>query len=493
MMVALLLLLGGALSIAHGEPAEPPAEFVFDPHGSFIPTPIALDRSAPIALDRSATTNLAVVRREAASASARDRKEDEEDLAEAAAQDGSIQRDASVLQRQVPSMEDFPPGKKQLEAAWRGDVANGQASTSWDQKAQAEVLRDFVLQGQGGDATHEARQFGRIQEHDAIWPFTAPAVTTAAPSPAAAPLATPAPPAVAPASPATVPAPAAPAVAPAIAAAPPAVAPAITAAPPAVAPAIAAAAAAVAPAAAARLPAIAPAAPTKAPADGASGPPGPPGAAPSPIAGPPGIPGVLGNPGLQGDAGDKGPPGAPGGPVPGPAGPIGMPGHSGALGDKGPQGQIGPQGMQGPTWDGVANAQAMIKFATNLLDKVKAVENIDDDRTEQLVKRVAKTEKELGLDSSEIEADMDEDNEINQLLTQGSNLIKQVHNMNLGTEAVVKHQKAEADAMANEVASAKAAAHKIEKEQMKNWAKGSRGVHSCIGAAVLAAFLFSQL
>jgi hypothetical protein len=128
--------------------------------------------------------------------------------------------------------------------------------------------------------------------------------------------------------------------------------------------------------------------------------------------------------------------------------------------------------MQGPTWDGVANAAAMINFATNLLDKVKAVENIDDDRTEQLVKRVDQTEKELGLDTSTIEADADEDNEINQLLSQGSNLVKQVTNMNQGTAAVVAHQKAEADAMADEVEAAKKQAHSLEAEQKKNAASG---------------------
>lgn len=233
------------------------------------------------------------------------------------------------------------------------------------------------------------------------------------------------------------------------------------------------------------------AAQTPADADaGDIGPPGPPGPAPSPIPGQPGIAGLPGNPGLQGDAGPQGPPGFPGGPVPGPAGPVGMPGHEGAIGDPGPAGEVGPMGMQGAGWNGAANANMMIGFATNLLDKVKAVENIDDDRTEQLVERVDKTEKELGLDSSEIEADEDADNEVNALLNQGQNLINQVDNMNRGTEAVVEHQTQQADALADEVASAKEEAHQLESQQKKNSGspKGVQIAGSCLIAVLLAAF-----
>jgi len=220
------------------------------------------------------------------------------------------------------------------------------------------------------------------------------------------------------------------------------------------------------------------------------GPPGPPGAAPAPMPGPAGLPGLHGNPGLQGDAGEKGPPGAPGGPVAGPAGPVGMPGHEGAVGDPGPQGEVGAQGLQGSGWNGAANANMMIGFAANLLDKVKAVENIDDDRTENLVERVDKTEKELGLDGSEIEADEDEDNEVNQLLNQGQNLIAQVDNMNRGTEAVVEHQKEEADRLADEVEGAKKEAHQLESQQKKTpgSAKGVQIASSCLIAVLLAAF-----
>merc|ERR1719198_289242 len=101
--------------------------------------------------------------------------------------------------------------------------------------------------------------------------------------------------------------------------------------------------------------------------------------------------------------------------------------------------------------------------------------------------KVGEIEKELGLDGSEIEADEDEDNEINQLLNQGQNLIAQVNNMNRGTEAVVEHQKKQADALANEVESAKAEAHQVEAEQKKNsWAKGLHGSGSCV---LLAAFV----
>merc|ERR1719498_173597 len=106
------------------------------------------------------------------------------------------------------------------------------------------------------------------------------------------------------------------------------------------------------------------------------------------------------------------------------------------MGDMGPAGEIGPRGLQGPGWDGASNSQMMIGFATNLLDKVKAIENIDDDRTEQLIERLDRSEKELGLDGSEIEADAESDSEINALLSQGDAIIDQVNSMNAGTEDV---------------------------------------------------------
>jgi hypothetical protein len=223
--------------------------------------------------------------------------------------------------------------------------------------------------------------------------------------------------------------------------------------------------------------------------DDPAGPPGPPGAAPAPIPGPPGISGLGGNPGLQGDSGPQGPPGYPGGPVPGPAGPIGKPGHAGAEGDQGPFGEIGPRGLQGPSWDGVANAGAMINFAGNLLDKVKAVENIDDDRTEQLLKRVDRTEKELGLDGSELEADADADNEINALLNQGQDIIAQVNNMDKGAQEVLAHQKAEADRMANEIEAAKQEAHQLEEEQRSE----ATGMYGSFALALLTIFVSVQV
>jgi hypothetical protein len=220
-----------------------------------------------------------------------------------------------------------------------------------------------------------------------------------------------------------------------------------------------------------------------------AGPPGPPGAAPSPLPGPPGHPGILGNPGLQGDAGPQGAPGYPGGPAPGPSGRQGPPGREGNVGDLGPMGDIGPQGLQGPLWDGMSNADMMITYARNLLDKVKAVENIDDDRTEQLMERVEKTEKELGLDNSEIEADEDEMSEVTNLLNQGQDLINQVNKMNAGTEMVVEHQKLEADQLASDLNSAKQEQHQNEKDA-KN---GSiRGGSMCLGA-ILTAFVLAVL
>merc|ERR1719269_225107 len=120
----------------------------------------------------------------------------------------------------------------------------------------------------------------------------------------------------------------------------------------------------------------------------------------------------------------------------------------------------------------------MVTFARNLLDKVKAVENIDDDRTESLLKRVEKTEKLLGIDGSELEAEEDEDDEINQLLNAGQLLIKQVNSMNGGTAAVIAHQQAEADALANEVNSAKKDAENLENSMS--------GVYGCFLAVLLA-------
>jgi len=214
-----------------------------------------------------------------------------------------------------------------------------------------------------------------------------------------------------------------------------------------------------------------------------AGPPGPPGPAPAPIPGPPGLQGLFGNPGLQGDQGAAGPQGYPGGPMPGPAGPIGIPGHQGAQGDPGPVGERGQPGLPGPAWEGAANAETMIKFAKSLLDKVKAVESVDDDRTESLLKRVEKTESLLGIDGSELEAESDEDDEINQLLNQGQLLIKQVNAMNGGTAAVIAHQKTEADALANEVESAKKDAENLE---------DSSSMYGCFVAVLLAAIMSMQ-
>jgi hypothetical protein len=152
-------------------------------------------------------------------------------------------------------------------------------------------------------------------------------------------------------------------------------------------------------------------------------------------------------------------------------------------------GDIGPQGLQGPLWDGMSNADMMITYARNLLDKVKAVENIDDDRTEQLMERVDKTEKELGLDNSEIEADEDEMSEVTNLLNQGQDLINQVNKMNEGTEMVVDHQKLEADQLASDLNSAKQEQHNNEKDA-KNVA--IRGGSLCLGA-MLTAFVLAVL
>lgn len=211
-----------------------------------------------------------------------------------------------------------------------------------------------------------------------------------------------------------------------------------------------------------------------------AGPAGPPGAAPSPAPGPPGVKGIPGNPGLQGDEGLPGPPGLPGGPVPGPAGPVGPQGHEGAVGDEGPAGGMGPGGLPGPAWEGKANADTMVSFGRSLLDKVKAIETIDDDRTSSTEARIAKTEKELGLDGSLVEASEDGDDEINTLLDAGQQLIKQVDSMNSGTAAVLKHQQDEVDKLGVEVQATKQAQTLQKKES-------SAVTSSCFVAVLLAA------
>jgi hypothetical protein len=212
------------------------------------------------------------------------------------------------------------------------------------------------------------------------------------------------------------------------------------------------------------------------------------------IPGPPGIKGMPGLMGLQGEVGEMGPPGPPGGPVPGPSGPAGMPGREGARGDPGPMGEPGPRGLQGPAWDGVANANMMVKFARNLMAKVNGIENIGDDRTQQLLKRVQLFEQELGMDGSELAADADENSEINQLLNEGQNIIKQVDNMNEGTEVVVKRQMDQANALENEIQSARNEARQLdaEKKKLKNKAKGSEGLHRCLLATLVAVVMSVQ-
>lgn len=181
------------------------------------------------------------------------------------------------------------------------------------------------------------------------------------------------------------------------------------------------------------------------------GPQGPPGPAYSPVPGPPGSKGIHGNPGLQGDEGPRGPPGFPGGPAPGAEGIQGIPGKQGAVGDDGPKGEVGPQGAQGKKWNGDENAHAMVDFAQSLLDKVKAVQNVDDDRTQSLIETMARIERELGLDNSEIEADAEQFSEINGLLNQGQSLIGQVETMQRGTDEVLEKQKGSANKFANEL------------------------------------------
>lgn len=188
---------------------------------------------------------------------------------------------------------------------------------------------------------------------------------------------------------------------------------------------------------------------------------------------------------MKGDEGPRGEPGFPGGPAPGYPGPKGGPGREGAVGDPGPQGEIGPKGLQGNMWDGQSNADAMIEFSRNLLDKVKAVENIDDDRTEQLMKSVEKTEKVLGLDNSEIEADADQYSEVNNLLNQGQNLIAQVERMQQGTDDVLKNRKGEADKYAQDLQSTKNAQKDIQNATLPG---GS--VHLVAVVAILLTHVF---
>merc|ERR1719502_2034608 len=84
----------------------------------------------------------------------------------------------------------------------------------------------------------------------------------------------------------------------------------------------------------------------------------------------------------------------------GSAGPMGPKGLDGAEGNLGPAGEPGPPGLPGAPWHGKSDADTMVKFAQSLLDKVKAIETVDDDRTATTEKRIAKIEKELGVDGS---------------------------------------------------------------------------------------------
>jgi hypothetical protein len=135
----------------------------------------------------------------------------------------------------------------------------------------------------------------------------------------------------------------------------------------------------------------------------------------------------------------------------------------------------------GNMWEGQQNADAMIGFARSLIDKVKSVESIDDDRTEMLMKMVDRTEQRLGLDNSEIEADADESSEVNNLLSQGQNLISQVERMQLATQNTLASRKGESDRFAADLQSTKS-----EQKDIKN---GAVEAHVCIGTTLAVAFL----
>jgi len=479
-MRALLLALLGGLSVA-----EPLASTVH----TVTPSGAIIDHSGgengPVMRrERTPTSPATMVDADAAEAEA------EKDASSVMQEGDGVKSKAAHRQNQVPSMNilDFKANQKNA-ADWM------KRSDDVDHLDHHPVASEFVrefAEDDEGHAAHATHKRKRHQHQDHLGAEDSPddaeddslesvgkggkgAAATAAPAAAATPAT------AAPAAAAT-PATAAPAAA-AATAAPPAPGnvngTALSAANP-TAPAAAPAAAA-AGGANATAPAPAPAAP------GGPGAPGPPGAAPSPIPGPAGMNGVKGNPGLQGDAGPQGPPGFPGGPVPGPAGAQGIQGRLGSTGDMGPIGEMGMLGLQGSPWDGAANAGAMVSFATSLLDKVKAVENIDDDRTFQLYTKVGSTEAELGLDGSQIEADADEDSEISQLLNQGQNLIAQVDNMNAGSQQVIQHQEEEAEGLANEVESAKSEAHKLEKD--KGGAQGLHGAGTCLALAIFVTLL----
>mmetsp|Transcript_3753 Transcript_3753/g.4696 ORF Transcript_3753/g.4696 Transcript_3753/m.4696 type:complete len:448 (-) Transcript_3753:65-1408(-) len=196
----------------------------------------------------------------------------------------------------------------------------------------------------------------------------------------------------------------------------------------------------------------------------APGPPGPPGPAPLSMSGPPGLPGINGVEGLQGEMGPPGPPGPPGAPMPGTEGVIGPPGKPGAEGDPGPDGAPGPMGWPGPNWDGLQNAQAMIFFARSLLDKVKALENVDDDRTENLLVRVQKIEGDLGLDGSAIDASQDTNDQMEAIFKAGDELVKQVESINSGAAAVLGNAKLQSAEAENEIQATKEAEHGVETE-----------------------------
>jgi hypothetical protein len=125
----------------------------------------------------------------------------------------------------------------------------------------------------------------------------------------------------------------------------------------------------------------------------------------------------------------------------------------------------------------------MVEYARNLNDKVKGVMNIDDDRTEQLLKRVEKTERELGLDNAEIDADHDQYSEINNLLKQGDNLAREIEKMQNGVDNNLKVQAGVRNRDAND----------LNALSQENKEKESGAVSSMAGScvAILISFLSS--
>lgn len=226
---------------------------------------------------------------------------------------------------------------------------------------------------------------------------------------------------------------------------------------------------------------------------------GPPGAAgltvPQPLPpaprGPPGIPGVRGPMGYPGEQGAQGDPGSPGGPLSGPEGHVGPKGGIGAMGMPGPRGIMGGTGPKGPSWDGVKNADMMVSYANEMIEKTQGVENVDDDRTERLEKNIQHIERELGIDGSKVKVAAGEVFDIDHQFAAGKQIIGAIEARTRGTNAILKHQVEQENGVADELHKAQSDVGDVESHIDEDRARarksGAAACHGSSGALALAA------